>query len=123
MNKLTVFIPKEKGNIKYTTRGFWKDRTKIYYDYLELRCIYTDDIEWTIANLRKAYNQLAIFYIQGDNAYIASEKGTIKLFGRLAITVRDRKLLRFYIKQFLQRYDGCTVYTHGKEYEIESWTI
>ena len=123
MTSLTVFIPRSKGRLKYSTRKFWKDEQKTYYDYLEIKYINTEYITETIENIRRYYNQLAIFYIQGNCAYIASEKGLEKLSKRFLITIIDKELLRFYIKQFMDKFEGCTVYQSGKEYTIESWSI
>jgi len=119
---LTVFIPQNKGRSKSYVRGFWKDERKIYYDYLEIRGVNTNNITEAVDNIREYYKQLAIFYIHDNVAYIASKWETITLSKCFEITVKDRKLLKFYVKQFLNKYKGCTVYKRGKEHTIESWT-
>ena len=123
MISLTVFIPQTKGRIKYSTRIFYKDKRKIYYDYIKIKYINTEHVSETIENIRRYYNQLIIFYIRGNRAYIAHEEGLVKLSKRFLITVTDKKLLKFYIKQFINKFTGCIVYQSGKEYTIENWSI
>jgi hypothetical protein len=127
MRETTVFIPANKGRIKTTARGFWKDNGRTYYDYVfpkVLRFNYAHDKKESIEYLRKKFNQLAMFYTAGGRAYIQSANyKTEVLTRRSSIFVLGKKALRAYVKKFLQAFNGVTVYDIGcGYYELESWT-
>jgi len=70
--KIKIYLPIKK-NKKSNIRGFWlSDDKKLYYDYIKIIEANISDIE----NIRKKYNELAIFYTDDKFAYIWNGKKT-----------------------------------------------
>jgi hypothetical protein len=121
-----IFIPANKGKIKTSARGFWRDNNKTYYDYINVQSIALQKpfLLNHISALQNEYNQLAMFYIQDNTAYIYTSQEKIEaLTKRTIYTVKGFKDLRHTIKNCLAIYGGLTVYKLDNNlYNIECWT-
>jgi len=117
---IKVFIPAIKGKIKTSIRGFWQnDSGTVYYDYLKVINTYNLNT-WILEDLKKKYNQEALFYTRFNCGYIYNglNKDTAILPHRIYKEVL-RQDLKTTIKEALRQYQGCTVYQEGEKYYIE----
>lgn len=111
-------ISKEKTD----TIGFWQDKNKLYKDYIKI--ITVRDLctfEYWREILFNYKEQLAIFYLKNDEAYILDKKGNEeKLNKNIRITLN--KLNPSYFKKLLKEYNGFTVFKKEGYYIIDIWT-
>jgi len=120
---IKVFIPEIKGRIKTSVRGFWRNAEgKTFYDYIKVIQTYNLNT-WILEDLKKKYNQEALFYSRFNCGYIYNglDKGTAILPHRIYLEVR-RQDLRKAIKEALSRYNGATIYNKEGRYFIEVFT-
>jgi hypothetical protein len=100
-------------------KGFWIDNNKIYIDRIAIiKCNHTFDIYKN--KLFNELNQLAIFYIKGNKAYIEDKQGNI------TVLANHIKLYRKYlklaeIKALLKEYNGLTIFKKNNNYLIDIW--
>jgi hypothetical protein len=124
MINYTVFIPESKGKKKSAARGFWADNGRIYYDYIRPETRQADSgaaLAGDIEALRVQFNQLAMFYIIGNCAFVADNKKIEALPLRI-YKVCGRACLRQVIKSNIKEFGGITAYILGGGlYGIESW--
>lgn len=110
---MLVYIPtKNKSKI----HGLWRDNGKLYFDKLTVKRVHAEAIE----DLRRKYNQIAIFYSQGRHGYIKSAEGVTELKKRYILTLQKRpskNLLYFMI----ETWRGVTVYRRKDKYIIVSY--
>jgi hypothetical protein len=127
---IKILIPQAKSKTnKPNIRGFWLSPAhKLYYDYLsfqekDLKGNY--EIQKTMSNIKKLYNQEAVFYIEDDKkAFIFNSKKDIQeLSTRIEkIIPKEKSILKKECKKFLKLYGGFTVYIEDLCYRLESWT-
>ena len=120
---IKVFIPEIKGKIKTSVRGFWRNEAgKTFYDYLKV--IHTYNLNtWILEDLKKKYNQEALFYTRFNCGYIFNgiDKNIIILPHRIYKEVA-RGNLKVAIKEALKVYSGCTIYNEAGKYYLEVFT-
>lgn len=120
---IKIFIPETKGKQKTNIRGFWKSPSgKIYYDYLVIKQSYIINND-VCDNLKRKYNQAAIFYIEDGRAYIFNNSKDVQELStrHCEIIPKNKGNLKQNIKRFLKLYGGVTVYIKGSFYVIETW--
>lgn len=105
--KIKIYLPitkDEKSNI----RGFWLENKKLYYDYIKI--IETDISK--IEYYKRKYNQLAIFYICNDIAYIYHNQYNIEILTekKQFIFIYGICNIKKQLKRLLYKYNGYTLY-------------
>lgn len=115
---IKVFIPEIKGRIKTSVRGFWysQDTKRTYYDYLKVVNTYVLNT-YVLEDLKKKYNQEAIFYVRFNCGYIYNGiDKQIEVLPHRIIKEVLRANLRQEIKEALKVYGGVTIYKEGNKY-------
>ena len=116
---IKIFIPINKGKEKSNIRGFWRNAEgKIFYDYLSIKevSIFNDNLAY---NLKKKYNQEALFYVIHNKGYIYNSVFDIIELNNHIIQEVKPEGLKQSIKQALKAFSGCTVYIKDNKYFIE----
>jgi uncharacterized protein (DUF2164 family) len=120
---IEILIPINKSRVKTNTRGFWysQDNKKTYYDYLKVIQTYilNDNV---IEDIKKKYNQEAIFYIDNNIGYCYYNKNKIDILPNKIYTKILKDNLKTTIKTYLKKYGGLTVYKISGNYFIEVFT-
>jgi hypothetical protein len=121
---IKVFIPANKGKIKSSVRGFWRNDSGItYYDYLKI--VNTSYIEpRQLEVLKKRYNQEAISFIDTSinclKIYYSNNKIEVLPYRIYAEILRHnlkseiKEALKIDLKLFYFR--GITIYKIGNKY-------
>lgn len=120
-----IYLPIAKGKQKSLARGFWQDKQKIYYDYIDFKSIKERDLNY-IEYLRREYNQLAVFFedITESKAYIKDNTEDLIILNQKKIfrVNKSFKGLKSTIKSFLRIYGGLTIFKRIDCYIIEAWS-
>ncbi len=115
---IKIFIPCTKKT-KTNIRGFWRDNNKLYYDYLTSQHYKMPDKNefYTHAeNLKRFYNQLAIFYVEDDIGYIYYNKNKIDILSKRIYALVLKHNIKKEIKEAISQYGGVTIYKIDNKY-------
>ncbi len=111
--------------VKHQTRvkGYWRDCDKVFIDNIELIQCANNKVLKTIKKRLFDSGELAILYKEGNKGIIEDAKGnkTI-LFKRLEFKFKTGYQNIQQIKDIIQKYNGCTVYSKKGYIIIEVYT-
>lgn len=110
--------------VKYKTliRGYWQDKNKIFRDYITI-CNTNFNIEDKFLLARNP-NELAIFYIKDNQAFIISQSGEKTILNHniiFTIPKKQKELTRLYIKECIKQYGGVTLFDKGQNFILSVW--
>jgi len=114
---IKVFIPEIKGRVKTEVRGFWRnEQGKTFYDYLSIVPLHFLGVD-TFEEIKRKYNQEALFILSGETGFIYSDPLNIKQLRHYIF--EEVKNLKAEIKQALSVYGGVTIYKIANKYYKE----
>jgi hypothetical protein len=106
---------------KTDIKGFWKEENILFKDNIILKESYAD--YKFLREKRKLFiekNQIAVFYKEGDFAFIESKEGKIEKLTNVKRFYFE-KLRPSQFKALLKKYNGFTVYKRKNYFMIEIW--
>lgn len=110
-------IVKEKTDI----RGYWKQGKTLFKDNIVLLDFENPLIIESIKEKLFTFkNQLAIFFKEGDKAYIESNIGNVQELAKVT-RLYFEKITPSLFKKLLKEYNGFTVYKRKSYYMLEIW--
>lgn len=116
---INYFIPADKGKIKTNIRGYWLDKNKLYYDYMDF--IQGDYINAKLnaKEFKILYNQKAIAYIENNMLKIYYDDNHIEILSNRIYKEVLKENLKLEIKNACKTCGGCTVYIIDSKYFLE----
>lgn len=122
---IKIYIPILNKRKKEKIRGLFKNKKgKLFYDYLiiqkyklnSLPCFYNH-----LLKLKQFYKQECFFYTINNEGFIFYNKNKIeKLKNKIVFSIGfNRKNLKLYLKEYLKKYKGLTIYKEIDGYKIE----
>ena len=127
---IKILIAQDKGKVKTSARGFWRNNTgKLYYDYITMQTYKDNNLQGLyehLDNLKTFYNQECIFYVKDSVGYIYYSRDRIEALSqrvesRIYKCHKSIKRTKDLIKDYLSCYGGLTVYDKGDYYLFEGY--
>jgi hypothetical protein len=115
---IKVLIPTDKRQGKTKVRGLWvNDNGKLFYYYLGIKEFYSEPSYKCLENLKRQYNQEAIFYVNYNKGFCYTDR--IEMLPHRIYKEVLRYNLKRELKEALKIYRGITIYQNEGKYFIE----